>query len=44
MDYDNFIKEILEARGNFGIPDSEYKERHHILPKCLGGTNSPWWN
>lgn len=39
MNYDDFIKNILETRGRFGIPKSEYKERHHIVPKCLGGKN-----
>lgn len=36
--YDEFIKNILETRGRFGCGD-EYHERHHIVPKCLGGTN-----
>ena len=39
MTYAEFIKEILDERGRFGIPEGEYKERHHITPKCLGGTN-----
>lgn len=40
MTYDEFIENILDTRGRFGIPDGEYKERHHIVPKCLGGTNN----
>ena len=40
MTYDEFIQNILDTRGRFGIPDGEYKERHHIVPKCLGGTNN----
>lgn len=39
MTYNEFIQNILDTRGRFGIPDGEYKERHHIVPKCLGGTN-----
>lgn len=43
--YEEFIQNIIDSRGRFGIPDSDengrkiYKERHHIIPKCLGGTN-----
>ena len=39
MTYDKFIQNILDTRGRFGVPAGEYKERHHIIPKCLGGTN-----
>ena len=43
--YKYFIQKILNSRGRFGIPkfnekgEKNYKERHHIIPKCLGGTN-----
>ena len=37
MTYNAFIQDILETRGRFGIPKGEYKERHHITPKCIGG-------
>lgn len=36
--YEEFINEILESRGRFACGD-EYHERHHIIPKCMGGTN-----
>lgn len=36
--YDSFIKNIIETRGQFGCGE-EYHERHHIIPKCLGGSN-----
>ena len=36
--YDEFIAEILNTRGRFNCGD-EYHERHHIIPKCVGGTN-----
>ena len=39
MTYKEFIQNILDTRGRFEIPKEEYKERHHIVPKCLGGTN-----
>lgn len=35
--YNEYIQTILSTRGRFGIPTSEYKERHHIKPKCMGG-------
>ena len=38
MTYNDFINRILESRGRFGCGE-EYHERHHILPKCLGGSN-----
>lgn len=43
--YKEFIQNILDTRGRFGIPKTDengkkiYKERHHIIPKSLGGTN-----
>ena len=36
--YDEFIGGILSTRGRFACGD-EYHEQHHILPKCLGGTD-----
>lgn len=38
LTYDEFINNILETRGRFACGD-EYHERHHILPRCMGGTN-----
>ena len=38
MTYSEFIQNILDTRGRFNCGD-EYHERHHILPKCMGGTN-----
>ena len=34
--YNEFIHNILETRGRFAC-GNEYHERHHIIPKCLGG-------
>lgn len=39
MTYAEFIRGIIDERGRFGVPRGEYKERHHIIPKCIGGTN-----
>ena len=36
LTYDEFINNILETRGRFACGD-EYHERHHIVPKCMGG-------
>ena len=36
--YDDFINNILKTRGRFAC-ENEYHERHHIVPRCLGGTN-----
>ena len=36
--YNDFISEIIKNRGRFGCGE-KYHERHHIIPKCLGGTD-----
>lgn len=38
MTYHDFIENILSTRGRNGCGD-EYHEEHHIVPKCMGGTN-----
>lgn len=38
MSYKEFIQNILNTRGRFSCGD-EYHETHHIIPKCMGGTN-----
>lgn len=37
MTYNDYIKHIIDVRGQWGIPLDEYFEAHHIIPKCLGG-------
>ena len=37
--YEEFINNILETRGRFACGE-EYYERHHIVPKCIGGSNN----
>lgn len=36
--YADFIQNILNSRGRFACGE-EYHERHHIIPKCLDGTD-----
>lgn len=36
--YEEFIQNILDTRGRFSC-GNEYHERHHIVPKCMGGGN-----
>lgn len=38
MTYNEFIQNILNSRGRFACGE-EYHERHHIVPKCIGGSN-----
>ena len=35
--YDSFINDIIATRGQWNIPDGEYFEVHHIIPRCMGG-------
>lgn len=36
--YEEFIQNILNTRGRFSC-DEQYYERHHIIPKSIGGTD-----
>ena len=36
LTYEEFINNILETRGRFACGE-EYHERHHIMPRCMGG-------
>ena len=38
LTYQQFIQQILDSRGRFSCGE-EYHERHHIVPRCLGGAN-----
>lgn len=38
LTYKGFINNIIQTRGRFAC-GNEYHERHHILPKCMGGNN-----
>lgn len=37
ISYDEFIDNIVKRRGQWNIPEGEYFEAHHIVPRCLGG-------
>ena len=37
MTYNEFIQNILDTRGRFECEEGIYKERHHIVPKCMDG-------
>lgn len=39
MLYQEFIQDIINTRGQWNIPEGEYYEKHHIIPKCMGGSN-----
>jgi len=32
-----YIKRIIETRGQWNIPEGVYYENHHIIPKSMGG-------
>lgn len=38
LTYEEFIQNILDTRGRFACGD-QYHERHHIMPKSVGGGN-----
>jgi len=41
MNYKYLYKNLIKSRKNRQKIDGEYYEKHHIIPKCIGGTNSP---
>jgi hypothetical protein len=40
MDYQYHYDKLIERAKDRTIPQNLYCERHHIIPKCLGGNNS----
>lgn len=38
LTYKDFIDSIIKTRGRFACGE-EYHERHHVVPKCMGGTD-----
>ena len=38
MNYKEYIDNILNTRGRFAC-GNKYHEKHHIIPKCIGGTD-----
>lgn len=41
MDYRKIYADFIESRKHRAHPDGEYLERHHVIPKSLGGTDAP---
>lgn len=39
MDYIRHYNVLIHSRQNRGLKEGEYYEKHHIIPKCVGGTN-----
>lgn len=39
MDYQRHYDNLIQTRENRILTEGEYYEKHHIIPKCLGGTN-----
>lgn len=39
MDYQKIYNKLTESRKNRVLEEGQYYEKHHIVPKCLGGTN-----
>ena len=41
MDYRKVYEDFIESRKSLLHPEGEYLERHHIVPKSLGGSDAP---
>lgn len=39
MDYSRIYNQLISKRQNIPPPENVYCEKHHIIPKCLKGTN-----
>ena len=39
MDYQKIYNNLIESRKNQALMVNEYYEKHHIIPKCLGGSD-----
>lgn len=40
MNYSKIYYNLLEKRRNFPVKKDVYQERHHIIPRCLGGNDN----
>jgi hypothetical protein len=40
MNYLRIYNNIIDNRKNNVLPETEYGENHHIIPKCMGGNDS----
>jgi hypothetical protein len=41
MDYQKIYNNLISTRSNQPCLKDEYYEKHHIIPRCLGGTDEP---
>ena len=41
MNYKYLYENLIKSRKNKQKISGEYYEKHHIIPKCIGGTDSP---
>jgi len=41
MNYQKHYDLLIEKANNRSILKTTYKEKHHIIPKCIGGTDDP---
>jgi len=39
MDYEKIYDDLITSRKNRELKDSENYEKHHIIPRCMGGNN-----
>lgn len=39
MNYEKMYENLIETRNNRILDEKEYYEKHHIIPKCLGGSD-----
>ena len=39
MTYDEYIKTLLSTRGRHILDKNKYTETHHIIPRCMGGSD-----
>ena len=40
MNYQNIYDKLIDRARNRDLEDSMYREVHHVIPKCLGGSDS----
>lgn len=41
MNYKSIYEKLIQSRSNQPLLKEEYYENHHIIPRCLGGTDDP---
>jgi hypothetical protein len=41
MNYKTIYDDLIKSRSNQALLKEEYYESHHIIPRCMGGTDDP---